>query len=271
MSVDTELSDDGLTQTVEIPAEHRPLEDQVNDILREAVAPPPEAQETEPPPATPEPAEKLGIKAVAERLGIDPGELYNALTVNLGDEELTVGQLKDRVKPLKELEADRAALLQQRGELEADRMAARREIAALQSGDRAAYERGRSEYLSREREAMLRAIPEWADPAIVTADRKRIGDLVKEFGFPEGVLDLVEDHRLFKLLKGYERDRAELQQFRKAKAEAEKPKPKVAARPVQASPRTDAQRFGQIKAAVTKGQISREAAVASLLKGAGVK
>lgn len=268
--VETDLSDDGLTQVVETPAAQRPLSEQLDDILREAASPPEEPAETQPPDA-PLPAEKWDIKTVAEKLGTDPAQLYNALTVSLGDEELTVGQLKDRLKPQKDFEVSQQQLVRERGELEADRLAARREIAALQSGDREAYERGRSEYLSREREALLRAIPEWADAAVVTADRKRIGDLVREFGFPETVLDQVEDHRLFRLLRAYERDRAELTTLRAEKAKASQPKPKVAVQPRSGAPPTEAQRFGRIKAAVTKGQMTKGAAIDAILRDAGVK
>lgn len=268
--VETELSDDGMTQVLETAQPHRPLGEEVDDILREAFSPPEQSAEKQEPEKS-DPPETWDIKTAAERLGVEPAELYNRLKVSLGDEELTVGQLKDRVKPQKDFEADRERLVKDRGELEADRIAARREIAALQSGNREAYEAGRNEFLSREREALLRKVPEWADAGVVTADRAKIAELVKAFDFPPNTLDYVEDHRLFVLLRSYARDRAELQQLREAKAKAERPTPKVAVAPKGGQPPTAAQQFGRLKAAVTKGQVSRGAAIEAILRDAKVK
>lgn len=253
---------------------------EVQKLLEAELSPPAETQDepAEADPPEPKRAEKLDLKSVAERLGVDPGELYGALKVKLADgEELSVGDLKDRLKPQAEIEALKANLTKARGEFEADQIRQQRELNAIlsaiphQSVNPQLFElhqSQRAERLSREREALLRAIPEWADTGVITAERKQLGDYLSEYGYPEGTLDQVEDHRLFVILRAAAKDRAELQKLRAEKAKAEQPKPKIAVRPQPAKPQTEGQRFGTIKGAVTSGRLSPVAAVEKLLGSA---
>ena len=253
---------------------------EVQRILEAELSPPAETQadpaEADPP--EPQRAEKLDIKSVAERLGVDPGELYGALKVKLADgEELSVGDLKDRLKPQAEIETLKQNLTKARGEWEASKIRQSRELQAILSAipQQAVspqllelHQSQRAERLSREREALLRAIPEWADTGVITAERKQLSDYLAETGWPEGTVDAIEDHRLFVTLRAAAQDRAELQKLRAEKAKAEQPRPKVAAKPQPARPQTEGQRFGQIKGSVASGRMSPVSAVEKLLSGA---
>jgi len=277
MSVETELQDDGLTRTVETPEADTSFGAKADAILREAASPVEEQPETVAPEA-PKPAEKWDLKSVAERLQIDPTKLYQDIRVKAGDGELSISELADRYKAQTELDEIKATLTKARGDFEADQVRQARELdeilnvlprEALRPELVQAYQRQKAEYLSREREALLRAIPEWADTGVVTAERKQLTDYLASFGWPEGAIDRVEDHRLFVTLRAGMRDRAELAALKAEAAKAAKPKPKAAVQPKAGQPQTDAQRFGQLKAQVTKGQVSRSDAINRLLKEAG--
>ncbi len=176
---------------------------EVQRILESELSPPAETQadpaEADPP--EPQRAEKLDIKSVAERLGVDPGELYGALKVKLADgEELSVGDLKDRLKPQAEIETLKQNLTKARGEWEASKIRQSRELQAILSAipQQAVspqllelHQSQRAERLSREREALLRAIPEWADTGVITAERKQLSDYLAETGWPEGTVDSI--------------------------------------------------------------------------------
>ena len=276
VGAESALVGDGMTETLETAAPHRSLEEDVADILREASAPPAAAPETEHQ-AEQKPPEKVTVKAVAERLGVDPSEVYATLKVALADgEELSISELKDRVKPQAEIETLKQNLTKARGEWEADQIRQTRELQAILNAipQQAVspqllelHQSQRAERLSREREALLRAIPEWADTGVITAERKQLSDYLAETGWPEGTVDQIEDHRLFVTLRAAAKDRAELKKLRADKAKADQPKPKVGVKPQPGKPATEAQRFGQMKAAVTRGQMGKVEAVAKILSG----
>lgn len=255
--------------TAEVPDPHVSSVDQVADLLRGLSQP---AAATEETPITETPAAEMPatMTALAERLGVDPADLY-ATRVALGeDREASIGELKDRYREVTELEQERTALQKARGEWEADRTRSSRELEALLAAIdpqhisprlKAEWERQRSDFLSREREALLRSIPEWSDSVKLAADRKEMEAYLSKYGFSGRDLDQVADHRLLRLIR---------EAARQAKAPEKAPEKvpaKVAVAPRQAKTVTEAQRLGHLKAAVTKGQITPLTAVEALLRG----
>lgn len=221
------------------------------------------------PEAKPEKAAPLTWKAIAERLGVDQSELYG-LKVKTGDgSELSVEQLKDAHKASAEVERLRGEVTKGRAELEADRIRNERNLSELLGSIRpdrvdpelrATWQKQQQEYLSRERESMLRTIPEWVDSAVIASDRAQMLDAISPYGFTTADLENVTDHRLLRLVRDFAKAQA------KAKAEAKPPPVKVAAAPSRAQPQTQAQQFGRVKSAVTRGQLSPQAAVEKLLR-----
>lgn len=270
MSASSEMTATLSESAVETPPAHVSKTDQVAELLRGTQAPPVPSPETDPAPES-LPAEKLDLKTVAERLQVEPAKLYQDLMVPIADgEELSVSELKDRYRSAKELDRLREEHTRARGEYEADRLRSERELQAILAAIpresispalAEEWQKQQREYLGREREALLRAIPDWTDAAVLTADRGEIEGYLKEYGFSRADLDNVTDHRLLRLLRDAAKGRA------KAKAEDKPPPAKVAVAPRKLGAGSEAQRFGQLKAAVTKGQMTRTEAVARILKG----
>ena len=227
----------------------------------------PDVEPAEKPEKPEVPPEKWDLKSVAEKLQVDPAKLYELKLKASDGSEVSIGELKDGHKSRTDLDQLQQGLTKQRGEFEADRLRAERELRRLASGDPKAWDEVQNERLSRERESLLRKIPQWADSGVVVADRKAITDRLVEHGFPENIVDFVEDHRLFDFALSAVKDRKELLALKAAKAEAEKPKPKPAIVPKAAKPASEAVQFGRVKAAVTSGRLSSLSAVEQILKG----
>ena len=223
-------------------------------------------------PADP-PSESWDLKSLAEKLGTDPAKLYEGLKVSLADgSEMTVSALKDAYKPAAELEKARTELL---GELSASKREVlhnRQELGILVRELQAngtltepvAREVARMAEQERatEAERLLQRLPEWKDPITRAADWAGMRKTGAAYGFSEAEIRAAEagyvDHRLIALLRDSSRT---------PKAEkATKVEPKVAVKPA-GSGRTQAQQFGQLKAAVKTGRTSPFSAVEQLLKG----
>lgn len=280
MSVDTDLSDsvEGGTQLVETPAPHRSLEEQIEEVLRGSASPPDASQETGPADASPEAVEIPDLKTAAERLQVDPAKLYD-LKVPLSDgTETTLGALKDAYKPVAELTKAREAFSEEQVKWRTDQETATRELSSLLSlldpkvlSPQFLQEAARQTERARQQMAdkLLELIPDWKDPVTKAAEWQDLKATAREYGFTDADVALAQqgfaDPRFLKMA----RDLAKAQA--KAKGEAVKPAPKVAAKPQgKGTTPTEAQQFGRLKAAVTKGQISRGAAIESILKGAKV-
>lgn len=253
----------------ETAAPHLSKTDQIAQLLRgEGESPVEVPPETEP--STPTPAEKLDLKSVAERLGVDPAALYE-LEVTTGDgETLKLGALKDGYQAVKGLEKSREELAKERGTWQAEQIRTERELGDLLSALpresitpelQQTVERITRERVSRETEALYRKVPEWSDANIRSADVRLMIDHLKPYGFTEGDLNAVLDHRLL----AYFRDQAKLG-AKLAKAKPEPAAPRVGQAPRRAN-ETPAQEFGRLKAAVTKGQMSKTDAIGRLLRG----
>lgn len=246
--------------------------DQVSKILEEGWNPRPKDEPGKAPPDSAEQPGKapLDWKAIAERLQVDQSELYS-LKVKTGDgQDVSIEDLKAGHKAQAEIDRLRGEVTKARGELEADRIRNQREIGewlqTLKPEHRspelqALMEKQKGEYLSREREAMLRTIPEWADTAVLAADRKAMLDTLSEYGATEADLENVTDHRLLRIF----RDFTQLKQ--KAKAAETPPPVKVAVAPKKAQGQTEAQKLGHLKAAVTNRQMTQGEAVERILRG----
>lgn len=270
-------SSDDSTLTPETAApEYRSRQDQVAAILEGAHSPPPDgstqapetAAETEPQ------AEMPGdLAALADRLGTTPDALYGLkLPMPDGAEPVTLGELKDAWRDAATLESARAEVTKQRGEWHADQLRAQRELDTLIAAIppdavrpelRQAVERVNRERISRETEALLRAVPEWSDAQAVKADLSAITAHLQGYGITAADLEQVTDHRLLR----YFRDQARL-----AAKLATKPAPapaRAAAPSPRKAPTTDTPnlRAGRLRQAVTTGQMRPADAVAAILKG----
>lgn len=243
----------------------------------ETQTPADEPQETEDSPAD-APIEKWDIKSLAEKLGTEPAKLYEQLKVSLADgEEVTVSELKDRFRPAQELEKARKAFGEDQARAVTELEEAKREFTALLSSLdprhltpenlRMAQEQSEA-WKSRQTQGLLKALPEWKDPVSRTADWADIGPVAREYGFSETDVALAKagqaDYRFIHAMRDLARLKA------KERAGTLKPAPKVAAAPKPARPQTEAQKLGAIRAQVTKGNLSKVAAVEAVLKGAGV-
>jgi len=146
------------------------------------------------------------LKALAEKLGVEPADLY-ALTIPLGGdgETMTLGQLKDMAKEAGDLNVARMQLDEQ---VEAQRVATRRDREDLENLvsmipremlTQAMIERARSageEYKTEQGRLLNELVPEWRDTASYTADRGEILEHVKKHGWTEDDLNGVYDARL---------------------------------------------------------------------------
>lgn len=200
--------------------EYRSKQDQVAALLQEAFSPAPDAAPTQAPETAAETdpgAEMPGdLAALAERLGMAPDALYSVkLPMPDGREAVTLGQLKDAYRDAEALEQQRSEVTKQRGEWHADQLRAQRELDQLLAAIpadavrpelRAAVEAVNRERLSRETEALLRAVPEWSSPDAVRADLTAITAHLQPYGITAQDLQALTDHRLLR----YFRDQVKL-------------------------------------------------------------
>lgn len=232
-------------------------------------APETETPETGNPADTP-PAEKWDLKTVAEKLSVDPAKFYE-LKVKAGDgHELSIGELKDAWKSKADLDGFKAEVDKQKAEWMADQIRTQRELQEVLSAIDPqsvkpeliqAWQRQQAEAASREREMTLRRIPEWSDARVEAKDKAAMVEAFKAFGYSPAELADLRDHRAFLMGRELVRLQAEVAALKT------KPAPKVAVAPKAGKPQTDAQQFGRVKAAVSSGRMTPQAAVERLLRG----
>jgi len=252
----------------EVPETHTSKTDQIAELLRR---PQPDAEQAPEvgPSAEDQPAEKWDVASVAERLQVDAAKLYD-LEIPLADgEKLRLGDLKDRLKAQTAFESERQAHVQERGNFKADEIRAQRELEQLLAGiprDQIkpelvqAWEGQQRERFSREQEALFRKVPEWSDPERRAQDKGRLEKAAGDYGFSPAELGQVLDHRFLVML----RDLAQLKAATSKTPAA--PEPKRGIRPRASQAPSPAQDFGRLKQAVTKGQLSKTAAIGKLLR-----
>lgn len=273
--VEQASSPDGTLIPAETQPEHRSKEQQVEDILRDAFqapdAQPPEAPETG---AEPEPAAEtpLDVAGLAEKLGVDPAKLYEVrVPLPNAAEPVTLGQLKDAWQDAQAIEAQRSEVTKLRGEWHADQLRQQRELdeiltairpEAISPELRGAVEKVNRERLSREAEALLRTVPEWADSKTRETDLAGMAATLSTYGITRTDLDALTDHRVLRAFRRL----AQLERAVEAKPVPRQP-PRAQQAPRRSPQPTPAQDFGRLKAAVTKGNIRPADAVAKILGG----
>lgn len=195
------------------------------------------------------------MEVLSKRLGFKPEQLYEVkIPLRDGAEPLTIGQLKDRIAEVVDLEQREMQFDQRRVKQEGEMLRAQteiREILAMLPKESIKPEmvnkiRQRHEAnMQRERQATLEHIPEWHDEKRRTEDIQGMIDLLADYGFDEGFIASVTDHRAIKFIRDmYIRDKRIKAALAKVttpdgknmrgSAKAKKP----AARPVQPSRQT---------------------------------
>jgi hypothetical protein len=151
------------------------------------------------------------IDGVSKRLGLKPEEVY-AIKVPMpnGAESLTIGDMKDRVGELVELETREAQFDQRRIKSEGEVLRAQTELRELISmipkenipaGIVDKIRKRHESTVSRERELTLEHIPQWQDEKTCAAEIKGINELLSNYGFDETFIASVVDHRALKFIR----------------------------------------------------------------------
>jgi hypothetical protein len=192
-----------------------------------------------------------GLKDLAERLELEPEELY-AIAVPMADgKSMTLGELKDAAAKgdelsVRELEfeerkaKDQAALTRAQTELQA-LMAKLPESARKPELVEAIRRRAEAD-AKRERERTLQAIPEWNDADVRDKDLSGMVEMLADYGFPQNYLGQVLSHRMLRFVRdAYQRKQRIETALAKIKpvkrmSETGKSKPNGAARPQQSTP-----------------------------------
>lgn len=154
------------------------------------------------------------VEAAIKRLGLKKPEDFYAIKVPMpnGAEPLTIGDLKDRVGEVVDLETREAQFDQRRIASEGELLRAQaemRELMALVPKDKLTpevLEKVRQKHeatMKKERVATLEHIPEWQDEKRRGEDLQGMIELLGNYGFDENFIATVVDHRALKLLRDY--------------------------------------------------------------------
>lgn len=172
-----------------------------------------DADDGEQPPARTAKSKKpKSLKAAAEMLGVEVEDLYSLEipSSRQGEKPYTLGTLKDlaaseddhTVRTL-QLDADRRSFERERVTAETEI----RETLALLPEDALKPEAlkklraGIETKHAREREAILKVIPEWSDEAVRLQDMRAMVEYLKGYGLPETTLMEHFDHRIFRFVR----------------------------------------------------------------------
>jgi hypothetical protein len=153
----------------------------------------------------------ITVDDAAKKLGMSRAE-FNALAVQVGDQRLTLGELKAKLPELMKLDKDRESLDDARGTWELERVASYRNINAiidqlprnvLTANLLRELQTHHEETRNREMQNLHFARPNWAKPEYAQAARTKMAALAKEYGFGRVEVDGVMDHRQLLLLQDY--------------------------------------------------------------------
>lgn len=158
------------------------------------------------------------LEALSKRLGLKPEQVYNVkIPLADGAEPLTIGQLKDRVAEVVDLEMRETQFEQRRIASEGELLRSQteiREILAMIPREHinpAIVDKIRKRHdanMVRERQMTLEHIPEWRDERRAAEDLQGMIDFLGEYGFDEGFMGSVHDHRAVKFIRDmYLRDK----------------------------------------------------------------
>lgn len=191
------------------------------------------------------------VEAVAKRLSLKPEQVY-AIKVPMpnGAEALTVGQLKDRVGELVDLETREMEFDQRRTKQEGELLRAQqemREVLAQVPKDALKpelLEKARTRHeatMRRERQLTLEHIPAWSDENRRTADMQGMMDFISEWGFDgESFLPTLVDHRAIKFVRDMwlrdQRIKKALENVKIPLKKGQRPSSKAAKAPVKSGP-----------------------------------
>ena len=158
------------------------------------------------------------LEGLSKRLGVKPEQIYDVkIPLKDGAEPLTIGQLKDRVSELVDLETRETQFEQRRLRSEGDMLRAQAEIRELLT--MVPKEHIRPEIvdkirkrhdanMQREREMTLEHIPDWHDEKKRAEDLQGMIDFLGDYGFDETFIGTVSDHRAIKFIRDmYLRDK----------------------------------------------------------------
>ena len=125
--------------------------------------------------------EPMTVKALAEKLGTSPKALYDNLKIG----DLSLGQIKDRIKDLENYDALVNEVTDRRVDVENQLNAEWEKLKLAQAmPDKSPEVRKQlySQYVSDQTDKAINAIPGWKDTAIRTAEVGEITALMREFG-----------------------------------------------------------------------------------------
>ena len=175
--------------------------------------------------------ETLTVKSLAEKLGVDAKELYQSVSIDLGEgQTLTLGELKDRGKDLLQSEALLANASEQQLEVENELLVKRQQlnVEAQRLGveftpeQQAEHLRAVDAYQDQQVRKALEIMPDWQDKATREADLTRIDKITKQYGFSEAEQSTILDARLLKVFRDFQRQRDTLARFKKEKVKSKR-------------------------------------------------
>jgi hypothetical protein len=163
-----------------------------------------------------EPPETLDV--LSKRLGFKPEQIYNVkIPLADGAEPLTLGQMKDRVGELVDLETRETQFESRRMQVEGELLRSQTEIRELvamipkEHINPAIVDKIRKRHetnMAFQRKMTLEHIPEWRDEKRAGEDLQGMVDFTKRWGFDETFMASVHDHRAIKFIRDmYLRDK----------------------------------------------------------------
>jgi hypothetical protein len=155
--------------------------------------------------------EETSIDDLARALQVSTKEL-NKVVLKVGDQKLTLGELKAKLPMLAKLEQERAEFADQRQTTELEQIDAHRRIMAIIDSfpDRAlppaVLQRVNAQYEQNKRaqaELLTKARPQWGDAKYVESERPALVALGKRYGFSTAELGSIIDHRQILILQDF--------------------------------------------------------------------
>lgn len=151
------------------------------------------------------------MEALSKRLGLKPEQVYNVkIPLADGAEPMTIGQLKDRVSEVVDLEMRETQFEQRRIASEGELLRSQAEIREIlgmipkEHINPVIVDKIRKRHaanMERERRLTLDHIPEWRDETRAEKDLQGMIDFLGEYGFDEGFMGTVHDHRAVKFIR----------------------------------------------------------------------
>lgn len=151
------------------------------------------------------------LDKVAKRLKMKPEDIY-AIKIPMpnGAESMTLGDLKDRVGELVDLDTRELEFNQRRVKSEGEVLRAQQELRGLmalipkQHLSQELVDKVRKNHLAtqaRERELTLEHIPAWQNEETRSREIQDIVEMFSDYGFDEGFITTIVDHRAMKFAR----------------------------------------------------------------------